>query len=66
MHTSQQRYNLVVASNAVELITESVMQVLGNDTSKEIEGVKQTRQIIADAAAARLASHVKLNAGVVA
>lgn len=66
MHTSQQRYNLIVASNAVELITESVLQVLGNDTSKSIEGVKQTRQIIADAAVARLASHVKLNAGVVA
>lgn len=64
MHISQQRHNLIVASNAVELITESVMQVLGNDTAKEVEGVKQTRQIVADAVVARLASQVRLNLGV--
>lgn len=64
MHISQQRHNLIVASNAVELITEAVMQVMGNDTSKEVGGVKQTRQIIADAAVARLASQVRMNMGV--
>ena len=63
MHISQQRHNLIVASNAVELITEAVMQVMGNDTSKEVGGVKQTRQIIADAIVARLASQVRMNQG---
>ena len=63
MHKSQQRHNLIVASNAVELITEAVMQVMGNDTSKEVGGVKQTRQIIADAVVARLASQVRMNQG---
>jgi hypothetical protein len=63
MHISQQRHNLIVASNAVELITEAVMQVMGNDTSKEVGGVKQTRQIIADAVVARLASQVRMNQG---
>lgn len=63
MHISQQRHNLIVASNAVELITEAVMQVMGNDTSKEVGGVKQTRQIVADAVVARLASHVRMNQG---
>ena len=55
MHISQQRHNLIVASNAVELITEAVMQVMGNDTSKEVGGGKQTRHITRDAVVARLA-----------
>lgn len=63
MHISQQRRNLVVAANAVELATESIMRVLGNNTSTEVEGVKQTRQVVADAVAARIHSRIKMAVG---
>lgn len=63
MHISQQRRNLVVAANAVELATESIMRVLGNNTSTEVEGVKQTRQVVADAVASRIHSRIKMAVG---
>jgi hypothetical protein len=63
MHISQERRNTVVLANAVELATESIMRVLGNNTATEVEGVKQTRQIVADAVASRIHSRIKMAVG---
>lgn len=63
MHISQERRNTVVLANAVELATESIMRVLGNNTATEVEGVKHTRQIVADAVASRIHSRIKMAVG---
>lgn len=64
MHVSEERRNLIILGNAVELATGAVMRVMGSDSSKELDGVPQTRQMVSDAVAARLASHIRLAMGV--
>lgn len=63
MHVTLERQNLLVLANLVELSVSASMKVLGNDTSKTMGGVKLTRQMVADAAAAHLNSHISVRLG---
>lgn len=63
MHQSASRRNVLVLANAVELGVGAALRTLGNDSSKTIDGVKQTRQMLTDAIVARINTHLSVAMG---
>lgn len=59
IHESLKRRNLICVANAIEICTRTLTKVAGrNGTSNKVAGQAQTRQIVADAVAAKLSTTV--------
>jgi hypothetical protein len=57
------RRNIVVLANAVELASLAISKTLGNDTAKAINGIKITREMIADGTAVYVNGHLNIKLG---
>lgn len=57
------RRNTVVLANLVELASMSVAKILGNDSAKSLDGIKVTRQMLADGAATHINGHLNIKLG---
>lgn len=57
------RRNTVVLANLVELASMSVAKILGNDCAASADGMKVSRQMLADSAAVHINGHLNIKLG---